>query len=567
MGERVRDAAERDAEAPDRPVRPPAAPVAASVGQLARADLHTRARTIGMLQRGAGNAAVSRALGPTVARSLTAEQANHISGEVHEGVSGWGTDEDRIYRAMGPVTAADIPQLAAAYRARFRSELLIDLRDDLSDDEIQANIPAMRRSGAVAIAFELQQAMSGVGTDEDRIYRALSGITNADLPPIEAAYRARTNRHLRADLQDELTREEFRRLPVYQAVGLDAVAQQVHDAVEGLGTDETAIYGALAGRTQQQIDAIAAAYLRMYRRPMIDDLRDDLSDGEMRRLATLSPTFAPQGAAGPGGAAEQIAVQLRDAMAGLGTNEEGILAALSNRSAAEIVAIKAAYRALTGRELEADLRDDLSGDELRRALAQLGIVEAVREQNTELGGMIFGNFDFQYSGAAVVITVRLKFEFRDDVPAAERAPFKQRFMASVRNTWQNPPMGLHGEGPCPHPDISITVNAIESESNPHKVVDVTNDARREHVIFDVNVSKHTDDATIAHEFGHVLGLCDEYDGGWLENLMFWHANRAEDPHSIMNMGTEYRPRHFENIRQRVQATAPPGCVYHIVRTR
>ena len=399
------------------------------------------------------------------------------------------------------------------------------------------------------------------------IYRALSGVGDAELPAIEAAYTARTGNNLRADLEDELNTEEFRRLPVYQAIGLDAVAQQVHDAVEGAGTDENAVYGALAGRTQAEIDQISAAYLRMYGTSMIDDLLDDLNEDEMARLGTLSPAFAPEGAAGAdSGAAEAVAVQLRDAMEGLGTNEAAIFAALSNRSPADIVAIKAAYVALTGRELEADLRDDLSGDELQIALAQLGIAQTITETDTELGGLMFGNFDFSFSGGAVTVVVRLSFEFRDDVPEAERDPFKTRFLAAARGTWEHPPFGLHGEGPCPNPDVPIEIQVHEDDDNPHKVVDVTNDERREHVIIDVNVSKHTTDTTIAHEFGHVLGLCDEYDGG-IENLMFWHENRADDPTGIMNNGTEYRARYFESLRQRVQATAPPGCVYHVVRTR
>lgn len=518
------------------------------------------------LQRTAGNAAVGRALRPTLAR-LSAAQAARIADEVHEGVEGWGTDEDRIYRAMRGVTSADLAQLSAAYRARHGGNLLADLRDDLSDSDIQENIPALRRSGADAIAFELQHAMEGAGTDEGRIYRALSGVGAAELPAIEAAYRARTRRSLRADLADELSESEFRRLPIYQAVGLDATAQQLRDAMAGAGTDEDAIYGALAGRTQPEIDRIAAAYRRMYGRALIDDLRDELSGSELRRLATLSPGFAPSGAAGDAYAATAVAVQLHAAMAGLGTNEAAVYSALSNRSAAEIAQIKVAYRSLTGRGLEAALRDELSGDELRRALAQLGIVEPVRETDTQLGGLVFGNFDFAYTGGGVTITVRLKFEFRDDVPAAERAPTKTRFMDAVRRTWQHPPFALRAEGPCPNRDVPITINAVESATNPHKVVDVTNDARREHVIFEVNVSKHTTDATMAHEFGHVLGLCDEYHGGWLENMMFWHENRVDDPQAIMNMGTEHRPRYFENIRQRVQATAPPGCVYHIVRIR
>jgi len=540
---------------------------AVDVPGLMQADPGTRARTMSALQRGAGNAAISRALRPTLARTLGAEQADHIAEEVHDGVEGWGTDEDQIYSAMAPVTAADLPQLSGVYRGKFDADLVEDLRDDLDEDAIQANIAALRRSGPDATAYELQEAMEGLGTDEGRIYRALSGVGDAELPAIEAAYTARTGNNLRADLEDELNTEEFRRLPVYQAIGLDAVAQQVHDAVEGMGTDENAIYGALAGRTQEAIDQIAAAYLRMYGTFMIDDLIDDLNEDEMARLATLSPAFAPEGAAGAdSGAPTAVAVQLRDAMEGIGTNEAAVCAALSNRSPADIVAIKAAYLALTGRELEVDLRDDLSGDDLQRALAQLGMAQTITETDTELGGLMFGNFDFSFSGGAVTVTARLKFEFRDDVPVDERDPFKTRFLNAARTTWEHPPFGLHGEGACPTPDVPVEIQVLEDDANPHKVVDVTNDERREHVIIEVNVSKHTTDKTIAHEFGHVLGLCDEYDGGF-ENLMFWHENRADDPTGIMNNGTEYRARYFESLRQRVQAAAPPGCVYHVVRTR
>ena len=303
----------------------------------------------------------------------------------------------------------------------------------------------------------------------------------------------------------------------------------------------------------------------MYGVALIDDLRGDLSDSEMARLGTLSPMFAPAGSEAAGGA-QAVAVQLRDAIEGPGTNEEAVFAALSNRTAEEITAIKASYLTLTGRTLEADLRDDLSGDDLVRALAQIGVVETVTETDTELGGLMFGNFDFEFSGAAVILTVRLKFEFRDDVPEAERAPYKTLFLDSVKAVWEHPPIGLHGEGPCPNPDVTITVNVFEDEGNPHKIVDVTNEDRREHVISDVNVSKVTTPKTMAHEFGHVLGLCDEYDGG-IENVMFWHENRADDPEGIMNNGTEFRSRYFENVRQRVQAAAPPGCVYHVVRIR
>ena len=135
----------------------------------------------------------------------------------------------------------------------------------------------------------------------------------------------------------------------------------------GLGTDEEAIYSALSGRTREQVDAITETYQRMYPgRNLQADLRDELNDDELLRLALFDPTNTRTGTA-----AEQVARQLDQAMRGLGTDESSIFAALTGRTATEIANIKTAYRSLTNRDLEADLRDELSGAELIEALRLL----------------------------------------------------------------------------------------------------------------------------------------------------------------------------------------------------
>jgi hypothetical protein len=80
----------------------------------------------------------------------------------------------------------------------------------------------------------------------------------------------------------------------------------------------------------------------------------------------------------------------------------------------------------------------------------------------------------------------------------------------------------------------------------------------------MNLSMATTDETMAHEFGHVLGLYDEYDGGFFENRAFWHDNAHQsDTNAIMNSGTELRDRYFEHYRNRVQEGGAPGCVYSV----
>lgn len=80
---------------------------------------------------------------------------------------------------------------------------------------------------------------------------------------------------------------------------------------------------------------------------------------------TGTGTAAP---AGPDYAA--LAQQIKEAIEGLGTDEDKVYAALGacGRDAAKIAALQAAYLTLTSRSLESDIRDDFSGSELERAM-------------------------------------------------------------------------------------------------------------------------------------------------------------------------------------------------------
>jgi len=174
---------------------------------------------------------------------------------------------------------------------------------------------------------------------------------------------------------------------------LQQIARRLREAMAGWGTDEEAIYAALSGRTQAQVDAIARVYGKMYGRSLSGDLQDELTESEMAHLAQLSPAAAPGAGGTPAeqaqGLADVAARQLDAAMSGPGTDEAAIFSTLTGRTPAERQAIKAAYRRLTGRELEADLRDEMSGSELRQALMLLnqGLLQPEDELYLAMAGL------------------------------------------------------------------------------------------------------------------------------------------------------------------------------------
>ncbi|HEV8545881.1 MAG TPA: peptidoglycan-binding protein [Candidatus Limnocylindrales bacterium] len=161
------------------------------------------------------------------------------------------------------------------------------------------------------------------------------------------------------------------------AAQADSIAHRLDKAMRGWGTDEEAIYGALSGRTRPDLDLITSAYQPLSQEGSLDaDLRSELTDGEYAHVtALLNSAVAAETATTPEAAVaarvsrgRDVATQLHEAMRGLGTDETQLLNSLAGRTPYDIVEIARQYHDLSGRELIADLRDELSGSDLREAL-------------------------------------------------------------------------------------------------------------------------------------------------------------------------------------------------------
>ena len=73
------------------------------------------------------------------------------------------------------------------------------------------------------------------------------------------------------------------------------IADQIHEAIAGLGTDEEAVYRALQklGRNQTAIDELKRVYLKEHKVPLLDDIYDDFSGTELEYALQLLNMGAP----------------------------------------------------------------------------------------------------------------------------------------------------------------------------------------------------------------------------------------------------------------------------------
>lgn len=164
----------------------------------------------------------------------------------------------------------------------------------------------------------------------------------------------------------------------------DALVEKIHGAMEGLGTDEEAIFVALQklNKNAAAIRDLKTAYKKKYGSDLVTELQSEMSDSELsfalELLGKSSARKEEKVAAGPPATDaeyEKAAAKLYNAMEGVGTDEEAIYAALIpfNRDSTKLKKLIETYKdkhkgGLTGKGLEADLKDEMSSDELAYAL-------------------------------------------------------------------------------------------------------------------------------------------------------------------------------------------------------
>lgn len=299
----------------------------------------------------------------------------------------------------------------------------------------------------------------------------------------------------------------------------EALARQINDAVSGPGTDEEAIYGALAGRTPDDMTDIRDVYQQLFGETLDAALRDDLNDEEMERIRPVLEARPEAAAAMSAGeretasmdAAAAIADQLFDAMEGAGTEEDQIFNALTGRTPSEIEEIARQYAARHPHTLEDDLRDDLSGDELTRALRLIGREDTGTFENTM--------FQRMTEGATTVVRGRFAYTLSEDtlevdvaahfVPAEGVDVPLDLWNSQIDTTWNQFAVTEPGGR-----RVDIHMVLRDDAGDPRSIRVVENTEPGTYGYPDrANAGKWypvMPASTAPHEFGHLIGLPDEY---------------------------------------------------------
>lgn len=145
----------------------------------------------------------------------------------------------------------------------------------------------------------------------------------------------------------------------YEDFNAEEDAQNLKDAMKGMGTEEGPIVDILARRTYSQREEIAQTYKREFGRDLGEDLASDLG-GELEDVVLgLTHSYF-----------EYLSLELSKAMKGCGTKELIICEILLSRDNSELQQLQETYAATCHSSLEEDLRSEME-DDLEKLLVAL----------------------------------------------------------------------------------------------------------------------------------------------------------------------------------------------------
>lgn len=327
---------------------------------------------------------------PVTGHPVDRHAAEQSATALFRAMDGLGTDEDSIHNALRGKSPAEIAEIRRIYSDHFGGRNLDkDLESELSGGDLKAARAEMSGDQVVVAAVTLQNASTGLFTDEKAIHSTLEGISDPrQRAAVAAEFQKRTGRSLTSMLEREMSGSD---LTISRALAQGDVAaaraarldEAMHGGFLGLGigTDEEAIYSTIeAARTPAEREALTDAYRKQTGHDLSHDMRREMSGGDLDVSTSLLKGDRA------GAAAARIAV----AADGLGTDEGAIFRQLEGKPPQERQAIINTYNQRYGRAAGGHDFDDMLKEEL-------GTMDHERAHQLAQNGRLDPAFALRYS--------------------------------------------------------------------------------------------------------------------------------------------------------------------------
>ncbi|KAL3985578.1 Annexin B9 [Acanthocheilonema viteae] len=214
-----------------------------------------------------------------------------------------------------------------------------------------------------ADAETLRNAMKGLGCDKNKVIIVLCGRVNFQRQQITSAYKTMYGKDLISNLKSELSGDFEDLILALMEPPARYDAQQLHKAMQGLGTKESVLIEIMCSRTNAQIAELRNVYQQMYNSTLEKDLIGETSGHFKRLLVSLCNGGRDESMQTDALRANQDAKKLYNAgERRLGTDESCFNAILASQNYAQLKLIFLEYQKITNHTIEKAIEAEFSGD-------------------------------------------------------------------------------------------------------------------------------------------------------------------------------------------------------------
>ncbi|VDN93945.1 unnamed protein product [Brugia pahangi] len=311
----------------------------------------------------------------------------------------------------------------------------------------RASLHPYQAFNANADAETLRKAMRGLGCDKNKVIIVLCGRVNFQRQQIAAAYKTMYGKDLINDLKSELSGDFEDLILALMEPPARYDAQQLHKAMQGLGTKESVLIEIMCSRTNAQIIELRNIYQQMYHSTLENDLIGETSGHFKRLLVSLCNGGRDESMQTDTLRANQVkhssdAKKLYKAgEQRLGTDESCFNAILASQNYAQLRLIFLEYQKITNHTIEKAIEAEFSGDVKDGLLA---VVACAQNKPAYFATLLYNSmvgFGTRDNDLIRIIVTRSEIDLADI-----RHEFEQKYNKSLESFIKGDCSGAYKDG-------------------------------------------------------------------------------------------------------------------------
>jgi len=295
---------------------------------------------------------------------LSEEQLQHAEalGNIAQRCRDCLNEEDCLIEVLATISGKQVPEVCKEYQRLTGQDLKERIVQKTSEQDgyIFSNYWKLAMRQLLADPVELwcqalQDAMDGLGTDEDTLTALVCTIPDEFRADIHHMYKERKGTSLLAHIESE-TSFNYKKVLLMQATDpIFARAEALHRAMHGAGTDEQQLIRIVTDSDYGERKQIMEVYEKHYNKSLVHHIDTEISGDFKKAMHAIFTSDLTEYDL------EADVEALDEAMRGWGTDEEALIKLLCSKTTNQMNDIRARFHEKKGRLLEEWVKSETSG--------------------------------------------------------------------------------------------------------------------------------------------------------------------------------------------------------------